>query len=172
MAKEKRDVNVRKDADDPSGSRSNISEDMDRLFRRMKAIQILVAIVMLLSVLNFFYSPDMDSNEGAIIQPWKNIELDTDHSENDYVVKNVWLRLKNTGDETGRVGITGIVFMDEVATTVLKYQYTEVEPGETKGLNLGTFDQYTDWHYVYVIEVHVDWNGGSFTLWKRVVPAD
>ena len=61
----------------------------------------------------------------------------------------------------------GSAYGDE-ATTILKYKYVEIQPGESKNLNLGQLTAFEDWHYF--VMVHVSWNGGSLELGKILIP--
>ena len=117
-----------------------------------------------------FFSKD------AVINANKGIELSIESVGDSSIDYNVEISLKNTGNKLAMVSITGEVYISELysatgeeMTKVLNYKYIEIEPGQTKNLNLGTFTYYDGWHYV--VKVHIGWNGGSIELSKMLVPS-
>ena len=73
------------------------------------------------------------------------------------------------------VSVSGEAYISEMnsafgeeATKVLKYEYVEIEPGESESLNLGYITEFTGWHYHVV--VHISWNGGSIELSELLIP--
>jgi hypothetical protein len=136
---------------------------------------IIQIIIIILIVIILVFSYLAISSEGPVIDAGSGIKLDLESVGDNYVTYNVELKLKNTGDENAKVSVTGEAYISEMgsaygdeATTVLKYKYLEIQPGETKNLNLGTLTAFDNWHYF--VKVHVSWNGGSLELGKILIP--
>jgi len=130
-------------------------------------IILLLALTLVLISFNLF-------SQGAVVNAGDGIQLQVESSGEDATQYSVRLDLRNTGDTAAKVNIAGETYVSQMGTiygeeiwTVFENKYTELAPGETKALNLGTFNTYQGWHYV--VRVHVSWNGGSLELTKILV---
>ena len=152
-----------------------INRSIEKINNRITTLMVFQIIFVFLLVLILIFAIINFSSKGAVIDAGEGIKLDLNSVVENYAIYEVELELENTGDETAKISITGEVYISEMgsaygdeATTVLEYKYVEIEPGETKDLDLGRFTVFDDWHYF--IKVHVSWNGGSLELGKILIP--
>ena len=161
-------------SDDKNGSPNN-NNNINKINKRLKVVLALQLIFIIILVLNFLLVYIDFTSSGAIIDAGDDIELDLSSVEDNVSIYDVKIELKNTGDATARVSVTGDVYISEMGsafgeevTSILEYKYIEISPGETKDLNLGTFNEFENWHYV--VKVYISWNGGSLELGKLLIP--
>lgn len=141
-------------------------------FKVVMLLQIIIIVLLLLNLVLFnlgFFSKD------AVISAEEGIDLSIESVDESSIDYNVELSLKNTGDGLAKVSVTGEVYISEMGsatgdemTKVLNYKYIEIEPDQSKNLELGTFTAFEGWHYV--VKVYISWNGGSLELAKMFIP--
>ena len=173
---EKDNATEKKRQDEPSGKQIELSNnDFRKLNKRFKAVMIVQVIIIILLILNIVINNFGLITNDAVIDAGDGIELERDDSVTTSNEQKVKINLKNTGELTARVSVTGEVYISametaygEEVTKVLDYKYVEIGPGGSKSLTLGTFTVYEDWHYV--VKVYVHWNGGSIELSKLLIP--
>lgn len=150
-------------------------KETHNLNNNLKLVVLLQIIIVIFLILNIallqigFFSKD------AIIYPGDGIDLSIESVGDSSIEYTVGLSLKNTGDRTAKVSVTGEVYISEMGsatgdemTTILKYKYIEISPDRTRNFDLGTFTAYEGWHYV--VKVHISWNGGSLELSEMQIP--
>jgi hypothetical protein len=152
-----------------------LKQDFKKMKKRLNYLTVFLTIVTILMIFNIAFQFNNFTTKGAIINAGDGIKLEIESVEDNYIVHNVKVLLKNTGDTTARLSVSGEVLISamesaygEEVTAILDYKYLELRPGESKDLNLGTFTEFENWHYV--IKVHISWNGGSSELGQLLIP--
>lgn len=132
-------------------------------------------IIILLLALNIIFMSFNIFSEGAVVKAGDGIYLEVESTGENSTDYNVKLILKNTGDVTAKIHITGEIHVSEMGSawgeevsSTLKYKYLEIAPGETTTTELGSFTGYQSWHYV--VKVYIGWNGGSIELTELLIP--
>ena len=95
-------------SDDKNGSPNN-NNNINKINKRLKVVLALQLIFIIILVLNFLLVYIDFTSSGAIIDAGDGIELDLSSVEDNVSIYDVKIELKNTGDATARVSVTGDV---------------------------------------------------------------